>query len=74
MLEQAGWQRADDGLRYRDSKPLEFNNVPYANRPELITIATAIEDQWVQVGGVVIAIADASINNAPFVIDFTLHG
>ncbi len=50
LLEQAGWQLASDGIRYRDGKPLELNMITYANRPELIIIATAIQDQWAQAG------------------------
>ncbi|WP_245680375.1 ABC transporter substrate-binding protein [Alteromonas confluentis] len=50
LLEQAGWQLANDGVRYRNGKSLEMNMITYANRPELIIIATAIQDQWSQAG------------------------
>ncbi|MBT3134094.1 ABC transporter substrate-binding protein [Alteromonas sp. ALT199] len=50
LLSDAGWALADDGYRYKDGARLALNMITYANRPELITIATAIQDQWAQIG------------------------
>ena len=50
LLDEAGWKLRDDGIRYLDDKPLSLSMITYANRPELITIATAIQAQWREVG------------------------
>lgn len=50
LLTEAGWIEGSDGLRYKDGKKLSLSMITYANRPELITIATAIQDQWKQIG------------------------
>ena len=50
LLDEAGWELRDDGIRYRDGKPLSLSMITYANRPELITIATAIQAQWREAG------------------------
>ena len=50
LLDDAGWHEGDDGIRYRNHQPLELEMITYANRPELIVIATAIQDQWAQIG------------------------
>ncbi|NVK54350.1 MAG: ABC transporter substrate-binding protein [Alteromonadaceae bacterium] len=50
LLNEAGWQKRDDGWRYRDNQRLTLNMITYANRPELIIIATAIQEQWARIG------------------------
>ncbi|WP_272942929.1 ABC transporter substrate-binding protein [Idiomarina xiamenensis] len=50
LLDDAGWRLAKDGLRYQHGQPLRLSMMTYANRPELIVIATAIQDQWRELG------------------------
>lgn len=50
LLTEAGWLPGPDGIRQRDGEPLELAMITYANRPELIVIATAIQEQWAQLG------------------------
>ncbi|CAI4152101.1 ABC transporter substrate-binding protein [Alteromonas macleodii] len=50
LLTDAGWLVSEDGVRYKDGSPLTLDMITYANRPELITIATAIQDQWASIG------------------------
>ena len=50
LLDEAGWEMHSDGIRYRNNEPLSLSMITYANRPELINIATAIQDQWAQIG------------------------
>ena len=50
LLDAAGWKMNDDGIRYRNNQPLSLSMITYANRPELINIATAIQDQWLRLG------------------------
>ncbi|APD87035.1 ABC transporter substrate-binding protein [Alteromonas sp. Mex14] len=50
LLTEAGWIESEDGFRYKDGQQLKLSMITYANRPELINIATAIQDQWAQIG------------------------
>ncbi|MCU4676933.1 ABC transporter substrate-binding protein [Catenovulum sp. 2E275] len=50
LLQQAGWHLNKQGIREKQQQPLKLNLITYANRPELIVIATAIQDQLSQIG------------------------
>ena len=50
LLAEAGWQRAADGLRDTQGKPLQLTLHTYPDRPELPLIATALQEQWRQAG------------------------
>ncbi|WP_017446978.1 ABC transporter substrate-binding protein [Gayadomonas joobiniege] len=49
-LKSAGWQLADDHLWYKNGEPLSLNLITYANRPELIVLATVLQAQWRELG------------------------
>lgn len=50
LLAAAGWQRDGNGMLQKQGKRFTLNMVTYANRPELIVIATAIQAQWAKLG------------------------
>jgi len=50
LLNELGWQRGADGILMRDGRRFELEMITYADRPELIVIATAIQAQWRSVG------------------------
>lgn len=50
LLANAGWHKNASGQLSKDGKPLQLSMVTYANRPELIVIATAIQAQWAKLG------------------------
>ncbi|QMR41594.1 ABC transporter substrate-binding protein [Klebsiella aerogenes] len=50
LLDQAGWVKGAQGIRIKDGHPLHLKLITYANRPELIVIATALQAQWKEVG------------------------
>lgn len=50
LLAAEGWQRNSDGLLERNGKLFELTLITYADRPELTAVATAIQDQWRQLG------------------------
>ncbi|WOT06469.1 ABC transporter substrate-binding protein [Shewanella youngdeokensis] len=50
ILAREGWLPNDAGLLYKQGKPFKLSMVTYANRPELIVIATAIQAQWAKLG------------------------
>lgn len=50
LLDEAGWRVGENGIRQKDGKTLALSMITYANRPELIVIATAIQDQWRKLG------------------------
>ncbi|MCH1925299.1 ABC transporter substrate-binding protein [Shewanella sp. C32] len=50
LLAQAGWHKDANGQLMKDGQPLQLSMVTYANRPELIVIATAIQAQWAKLG------------------------
>ncbi|WP_062119588.1 ABC transporter substrate-binding protein [Aureimonas sp. AU40] len=49
-LEALGWAPGADGILAKDGKPLRLKLLTYADRPELPLIATALQDQFRQVG------------------------
>ncbi|WP_417762988.1 ABC transporter substrate-binding protein [Shewanella sp.] len=50
LLAQAGWQKEANGQLMKQGQPLQLSMITYANRPELIVIATAIQAQWAKLG------------------------
>jgi len=51
LLDQLGWTWPEDSaFRIVDGKPVQLDMITYANRPELIPVATAIQAQWADVG------------------------
>ncbi|GAD88234.1 putative ABC transporter substrate-binding protein [Vibrio halioticoli NBRC 102217] len=50
LLSQLGWKSNDNGVLTRDGKPFELTLITYADRPELTTVATAIQAQWAKLG------------------------
>lgn len=50
LLANQGWQKNADGWLAKDGQVFEIDMITYADRPELTTVATAIQDQWKQIG------------------------
>ncbi|GAB1620969.1 ABC transporter substrate-binding protein [Agarivorans albus] len=50
ILSGLGWQKGTSGLLERDGKPFKITMMTYADRPELATVATAIQAQWAKLG------------------------
>lgn len=50
LLHAQGWQENSDGWLEKDGERFEIDMITYADRPELTTVATAIQDQWRQLG------------------------
>ena len=50
LMQQAGWQKNADGWLEQNGEVFELDLITYADRPELTTVATAIQDQWKQLG------------------------
>ncbi len=50
LLEQIGWTVDQTGKLQRDGNYVSLSIITYANRPELIVIATAIQAQWAKLG------------------------
>ncbi len=50
LLEAAGWQVGDDGVRVRNGAPLEAVFLVYPQQPDWTTLATAIQGQLGEIG------------------------
>ncbi|WP_246590155.1 ABC transporter substrate-binding protein [Marinobacterium ramblicola] len=50
LLAELGWRKNSERWLERDGKTFELNLITYADRPELTSVATAIQDQWKQLG------------------------
>lgn len=50
LLDDAGWELNDDGVRYRDGDPLELVLWTYTERPNLPDIAEVMQSQLGEVG------------------------
>lgn len=50
LLVGLGWKKGSDGWLEREGQRFELELITYADRPELTTVATAIQDQWKQLG------------------------
>lgn len=49
LLDEAGWVRAQDGIRYKDGQKLTFRLVSEST-PEYAYITAALQKQWLEVG------------------------
>lgn len=49
-LEALGWTEGADGILERNGQPLKVKLLTYADRPELPLVATALQDQFRQIG------------------------
>ncbi len=50
LLSAKGWKKNNDGWLEKAGQRFELNLITYADRPELVTVATAIQDQWKRLG------------------------
>ncbi|GGG62407.1 ABC transporter substrate-binding protein [Kocuria dechangensis] len=50
LLEEAGWQMGPDGVREKDGEPLRVELRTFPDRPELPTMATAVQAALAEVG------------------------
>lgn len=50
LLAKQGWKKDSQGILTRDGKSFELTLITYADRPELTSVATALQDQWRQIG------------------------
>lgn len=50
LLESQGWTLGEDGILHQDGEPFRVTLTTFADRPELPVIATALQDQWKQLG------------------------
>ena len=50
LMASQGWQKNANGILEKDGKPFHLTLITYADRPELTTIATAVQDQWKKLG------------------------
>ncbi|ALM52588.1 ABC transporter substrate-binding protein [Halomonas huangheensis] len=56
LLASQGWAPGEDGILQLDGKPFSVTLTTFADRPELPVIATALQEQWSQLG------VDVSVN------------
>ena len=59
LLAGLGWKKGNDGILMRDGKKFKVTLRTFPDRPALPLIATALQDQWRQIG----VDLDISINN-----------
>jgi peptide/nickel transport system substrate-binding protein len=50
LLDEAGWEMGDDGVRVRDGERLELTIKSYPFRPELTVMAVSMQDQLGRIG------------------------
>lgn len=50
QLTELGWVKNSEGWLEKEGQLFELTLITYADRPELTTVATAIQDQWKQLG------------------------
>ncbi|MCZ2720402.1 ABC transporter substrate-binding protein [Marinomonas sp. 15G1-11] len=50
ILASLGWEMNRNGVLEKDGEPFEMTLITYADRPELTTVATAIQAQWAELG------------------------
>ncbi len=50
LLAELGWIPGENGVLERDGVPFKLTLTTYADRPELTTVATAIQAQWAKLG------------------------
>ncbi len=50
LLKQLGWERNSDGMLEKQGQAFNLTLITYADRPELTSIATALQAQWKKLG------------------------
>lgn len=50
LLSAQGWTKNDEGWLEKAGQRFELDLITYADRPELVTVATAVQDQWKRLG------------------------
>jgi peptide/nickel transport system substrate-binding protein len=50
LLTELGWRKGDNGILQREGKPFKLTLVTYSDRPELPMIATALQNQLLDIG------------------------
>ncbi len=50
LLASLGWKKNSNGMLEREGVPFHLTIITYADRPELTTVATAIQAQWQAIG------------------------
>ena len=50
LLASLGWKKNSQGMLEKDGELFKLTLITYADRPELITVATAIQAQWQVIG------------------------
>lgn len=50
LLSAQGWQKNNEGWLEKNGQCFELDLITYADRPELVTVATAVQDQWKRLG------------------------
>lgn len=61
LLAELGWEAGRDGMLERDGQPFALTLRTYADRPELPVVATALQDQWRDIGvALEVAVGNAS--------------
>lgn len=50
LLASLGWKKNSNGMLERDGEQFHLTIITYADRPELTTVATAIQAQWQAIG------------------------
>jgi peptide/nickel transport system substrate-binding protein len=50
LLAELGWEANGSGMLERDGKPFELTLRTFSDRPELPLVATALQDQWREIG------------------------
>ncbi|MGQ4880564.1 ABC transporter substrate-binding protein [Billgrantia sp. LNSP4103-1] len=61
LLAELGWEAGKDGMLERDGKPFQLTLRTFSDRPELPLVATALQDQWREIGvALEVAVGNAS--------------
>ncbi len=61
LLTQLGWQANGRGMLERDGEPFQLTLRTFSDRPELPLVATALQDQWRDIGvALEVAVGNAS--------------
>lgn len=61
LLAELGWEANGSGVLERDGEPFELTLRTFSDRPELPLVATALQDQWREIGvALEVAVGNAS--------------
>lgn len=61
LLAELGWEANGSGMLERDGKPFRLTMRTFSDRPELPLVATALQDQWREIGvALEVAVGNAS--------------